>query len=140
LYAAEPEPRALDAEAALYQGFIADAERARLAQARVMSPSSLAQLQAQVRDERLRELLFRYRARYAPSSLSAQESVRWQELRASRLLHEEGGAGLSAQKFFERIEALRADPSSTGREWLILDELEAWGRHVLHDAGLPLQS
>jgi len=37
LYAAEPEPRALDAEAALYQGFIADADRARLAQARAMS-------------------------------------------------------------------------------------------------------
>jgi len=136
LYAAEPEPRALDAEAALYQGFIADADRARLATARAMSPSSLAQLQAQVRDERLRELLFRYRARYAPSSLNAEESLRWQELRASRLLHEEGGAGINADQFFGRIEAFRADPSSTGREWLILDELETWGRHVLHDAGL----
>jgi len=140
LYAAEPEPQALDAEAALYQGFIADAERARLAQARAMSPSSLAQLQTQVRDTRLRELLFRFRARYFPSSLNAEESLHWQELRASRLLHEEGGAGINADQFFERIENLRADPSSTGREWMILDELEAWGRRVLHDAGLSFQA
>ena len=138
LYAAEPAPRKVDAEAALYQGFIADADRARLATARAMSPEKLAQLQGQVRDERLRELLFRYRARYAPSSLNAEESLHWQELRASRLLHEEGGAGINADQFFDHIETLRADPSSTGREWLILDKLEAWGKHVLHAAGLSV--
>ncbi|MGD9888740.1 MAG: exodeoxyribonuclease I [Halothiobacillaceae bacterium] len=136
LYAAEPSLRVLDAEAALYDGFIADADRARIAKAQSLSPEKLAQLQTEVRDERLRELVFRYRARYFPSSLNAKEALRWQELRASRLLHEEGGAGMSAPQFFARIEALRADPLSTGREWVILDELEAWGRQILHHAGL----
>lgn len=134
LYAAEPAPRKVDAEAALYQGFIADADRARLAKAHAMSPEKLAQLQTDVQDARLRELLFRYRARYIPSSLSAKEAIRWQDLRASRLLHEEGGTGMDAPLFFSRIESLRADPASTGREWLILDELEAWGQQLLQGA------
>ncbi|HES76049.1 MAG TPA: hypothetical protein ENO09_03460 [bacterium] len=136
LYAAEPQPRVLDAEAALYQGFISDTDRSRIAQAHSMAPEKLAQLETRIQDERLHELMFRYRARYAPTSLSADESLRWQELRASRLLHEEGGAGMSAAHFFNSIESLRADPSSTGREWLILDDVEAWGQYVLRHAGI----
>lgn len=136
LYAAEPAPRVLDAEAALYQEFIPDGDRSSLAQVHAMSPQALAGLESRLQDVRMRELLFRYRARYMPSSLSAAEGARWQDLRASRLLHEEGGAGMSSAQYFERIETLRQDPDSTGREWLILDELEAWGRHVLHSADL----
>jgi exodeoxyribonuclease-1 len=136
LYAAEPVPRPMDAEAALYQGFISDGDRARLLRVRSLAPAKLAELQLGLQDARLRELMFRYRARYVPSSLSAQEQVRWHELRASRLQHEEGGAGMSAERFFASIETLRADPASTGREWLLLDEVEAWGRQVLTEAGV----
>ncbi|MEW6445301.1 MAG: exodeoxyribonuclease I [Pseudomonadota bacterium] len=134
LYAAEPAPRPIDAEAALYQGFVPDADKQSMAGLRSMAPERLAELQPRLHDARLRELLFRYRARWYPASLSAEEHDRWQALRASRLLHDEGGAGLSAERFFGAIETLRADPSSTGREWLILDEVEAWGRQLLAEA------
>jgi hypothetical protein len=40
------------------------------------------------------------------------------------------------ERFFTSIEALRLDPASTGREWLILDQVEAWGRGLLNEAGL----
>ncbi|MEF3193249.1 MAG: exodeoxyribonuclease I [Halothiobacillaceae bacterium] len=136
LYAAEPPVRAVDAEAALYQGFIPDGDRQRLTQVRQLPPERLADLQRTLQDARLRELVFRYRARYFPATLGVEERERWHDLRASRLLHEEGGAGMWAEKFFTRIQALRADPSSTGREWLILDQVEAWGRGLLHEAGL----
>ncbi len=136
LYAAEPSPRALDAEAALYQGFIPDSDRNALGQVHLVSAQQLAALGGQIQDERLKELLFRYRARYAPEYLNVEECQRWQDLRASRLLHEEGGAGISAAQFFAQIEALRMEPASTGREWMILDELEQWGRELLHLAGV----
>jgi exodeoxyribonuclease-1 len=136
LYAAEPTPRPMDAEAALYQGFISDGDRARLQRVRSHAPAKLAELQLSLQDPRLRELMFRYRARYAASNLSPQEQARWQELRASRLQHEEGGAGISAEQFFDSIETLRADPSSTGREWSLLDDVEAWGWQILAEADL----
>lgn len=136
LYAAEPMPRTMDAEAALYQGFITDGDRARLQHVRSLAPTKLAELQLSLQDPRLRELMFRYRARYAASSLSTQEQARWQELRASRLQHEEGGAGIGAEQFFDSIETLRSDPSSTGREWSLLDEVEAWGWQMLAEADL----
>ncbi|MGC8853637.1 MAG: exodeoxyribonuclease I [Halothiobacillaceae bacterium] len=137
LYAAEPPARAVDAEAALYQGFMPDGDRQRLAQVRTLAPERLAELQQALQDARLRELMFRYRARHFPATLAAEERERWHDLRASRLLHEEGGAGMWAEKFFTSIEALRLDPASTGREWLILDQVEAWGRGLLNEAGLP---
>lgn len=136
LYAAEPPVRAVDAEAALYQGFIPDGDRQRLAEVRLLPPERLAELQQALQDARLRELMFRYRARHFPATLGVEERERWHDLRASRLLHEEGGTGMWAEKFFTSIEALRADPSSTGREWLILDQVEAWGRGLLNEAGL----
>jgi len=136
LYAAEPAPRPLDAEAALYQGFIPDADKQRVAHVRAMAPAKLAEIQPLLQDARLRELLFRYRARWFPASLTPAEQGRWHDLLSSRLLHDEGGAGLSAGRFFAAIEALRADPASTGREWLILDQLEDWGRQLLAEAGV----
>ena len=136
LYAAEPAPRVMDAEEALYQGFFSDADRQRVAQVRAMSPEKLASLQDELRDERLRELMFRYRARHMPASLRADETARWHDLRISRLLDEEGGAGIWAERFFASIEALRADPASTGREWMVLDQVEAWGRQLLAEAGV----
>jgi len=136
LYAAEPPIRVVDAEAALYQGFIPDIDRQRLAQVRALAPERLAELQQTLQDARLRELMFRYRARHFPATLGVEEREHWHDLRASRLLHEEGGAGMWAEKFFTSIETLRTDPSSTGREWLILDQVEAWGHELLREAGL----
>lgn len=140
LYSAEPAPRPMDAEVALYQGFVPDADRQRVAHVRAMSPSRLAEVQEALRDARLRELMFRYRARHVPSSLSAEEQTRWHDLLVSRLMHEEGGAGMWAGRFFASIEELRADPASTGREWHILDQVEGWGRGLLAEAGVPVPS
>lgn len=138
LYAAEPRPRALDPEAALYMGFPNPQDQKRLRQVHALTPTQLAALEESLQDPRLRELLFRYRARNWPESLTTEERLRWQELVSSRLLHAEGGTGMWAEKFFSMIEALRHDPSTTGREWLILDEVEAWGQGLLREAGLDL--
>jgi len=140
LYAAEPAQRPMDAEAALYQGFVPDADRQRVAHVRAMAPAKLAEVQAALQDARLRELMFRYRTRHVPASLSADERSRWRDLLVSRLMHEDGGAGMWAGRFFASIEALRADPASTGREWHILDQVEAWGRGLLAEAGVRASS
>ena len=56
-------------------------------------------------DERLEEIVFRYRARNFPDTLNDEEQGRWHALRSARLLEGAGG-GLSMSAFFERIDQL----------------------------------
>jgi exodeoxyribonuclease I len=81
-----------DVDADLYGGFINDADRHRLNQLRALPPAELAHSRTGFDDERLGELLFRYRARNFADTLSADEAERWEAHRAARLLEGEGGA------------------------------------------------
>ncbi|HET6787682.1 MAG TPA: exodeoxyribonuclease I, partial [Aquabacterium sp.] len=80
----------------------------------------LADRQPAFADERLEELLFRYRARNFPDTLNEQDQTRWRE-HCSRRLHEGAGGGLSLASFFERIDALSeqlSDDDERGQEIL----------------------
>ena len=87
--AKEPTP---DVDADLYGGFIGSADRRRLNQMRALPAAELAHSRTGFDDERLGELLFRYRARNFAGTLSPEEAERWQAHRAARLLEGEGGA------------------------------------------------
>jgi exodeoxyribonuclease-1 len=65
----------------------------------------LAEQRPAFADERLSELLFRYRARNFPHTLTDAEQQQWQEHRATRL-HDGVGGGLTLSAFFERIDQL----------------------------------
>jgi exodeoxyribonuclease-1 len=66
-----------DPDEALYDGFISDADRRRCNLVLGMSADSLATTRIPFNDRRLPELLFRYRARNWPQSLSEAEQARW---------------------------------------------------------------
>ena len=83
---------AQDADEDLYGGFIGNADRRRLNQLRALSPAELVLDRTGFDDERLAELLFRYKARNFAGGLSAEESQRWEAHRAARLLEGEAGA------------------------------------------------
>ena len=85
----EAEP---DVDEDLYGGFINNADRRRLNQLHALSPAELAHSRTGFDDDRLGELLFRYRARNFPETLSAEEAERWQAHRVARLLEGEAGA------------------------------------------------
>jgi exodeoxyribonuclease-1 len=94
-----------DVDENLYGGFVGNEDRRQLQRLKAMSPDQLAGKQPGFVDERLEEVLFRYRARNFPDTLSEAEQARWHELRVARL-HEGQGGGLSLAAFFERIDAL----------------------------------
>lgn len=96
-----PALQDVDVDQDLYGGFIGQADRRRLNQLIAMHPQELAVARPGFDDERLQELLFRYRARNFPDSLSAAEQARWQALRAAFLLQGEGGARTAEQMFAE---------------------------------------
>ncbi|WP_028113690.1 exodeoxyribonuclease I [Ferrimonas kyonanensis] len=67
-----------DVDQQLYGGFFSDADRSQMELIRATAPEHLAALNPQFSDARLAPLLFRYRARNYPYTLSEQEQKRWQ--------------------------------------------------------------
>ncbi len=68
-----------DPDQMLYDGFIDRADNTVMAEVREASPEQLAERSWVFKDRRLPELLFRYRARNYPGSLTAAERDQWRE-------------------------------------------------------------
>ena len=96
-----------DAEQKLYDGFIGDSDRALLTDIRQASPESLSLFAEKLKDKRLVTLLFRYRARYYPETLTESEQYQWQQWRYHRLTDETMGASLTLTQYFTELDALR---------------------------------
>jgi exodeoxyribonuclease I len=79
-------------------------------------------------------LLFRYRARNWPDSLSAPEQERWDAYRRHRLLDESGLSELSHAAFNAELAFLRTVHAGEGGRLALLDQLQAWGDDLV--AGL----
>ena len=73
-------------------GFFADNDRSLMNTVRATSPRDLARLDLPFRDRRLKEMLFRYRARNFKDSLNPEELLKWETFRAARLSDEQARA------------------------------------------------
>jgi exodeoxyribonuclease-1 len=101
-----PEPeRAPDVDEDLYGGFLNNDDRRTLNRLRALGPDELAAKRPAFADPRLAELLFRYRARNFPATLTEAEQQQWHEHRVHRL-HEGAGGGPTLEAWFARIDAL----------------------------------
>ncbi|MEA3586947.1 exodeoxyribonuclease I [Pseudidiomarina sp. 1APP75-27a] len=111
-----------DPETQLYSGaFFSDQDRSAMAIIRASEPEQLAALDVKFSDPRLPEMLFRYRARNFPNTLSDAELQRWRQFCQQRLL-EPLPKGLSAEQFMLELEqsaSLNAD--NTGKQRLLKD-------------------
>ena len=106
-----------DVDEDLYGGFVGNADRRRLNEFRQSTPEQLARAKPAFDDARLAELLWRYRARNFPHSLSEQEQQAWQEHRAARLLQGEAGAR-TLQALSNELDQLAEDADARGEEIL----------------------
>ena len=99
-YENRPEfPPAIEPEAALYDGFLNDADRVKVAAVRNADGQKLADFHPDFHDARLPELLLHYKGRNFPESLSESESSKWEEYRRARLSR-------LAPKFLEELQKL----------------------------------
>ncbi|GAB3752284.1 exodeoxyribonuclease I [Lysobacter olei] len=128
---AKDEARApADPDAALYDGFLGDGDKRLFQDVRTTPPEALGQRSIPFRDSRLPELLFRYRARNWPHSLSVEERMRWDDYRRTRL---RGPAGLSEYTFESvrhELAELRARGDLDSHRLALLDAVEAWTNHL----------
>ncbi|MCV2352194.1 exodeoxyribonuclease I [Paucibacter sp. Y2R2-4] len=110
-----------DVDEDLYGGFIGPDDRRALQRVLAMSPEQMAQRAAEGKlafaDARLDELVFRFRARNWPDSLSDAEQQRWQAHCGARLHEGEGGAQTLAA-FFEHIDQLNESADERGQDIL----------------------
>jgi exodeoxyribonuclease-1 len=98
---------------------------------RDMGPEELAKLKPDFDDPRLPEMLFRYRARNFPESLSGEEALRWEAFRRKRLTVAGSGASIVLKEYEERLCELETGRALSGRERAILESLRAWSREMI---------
>lgn len=102
-YENRPEfPLAREPEAAIYEGFLNDADRVKVAAVRNADANKLADFHPDFNDERLPELLLHYKGRNYPQSLSEAEMEKYEEYRRKRLERQ-------APKFMEELEKVTDD-------------------------------
>ncbi len=120
----EPAP---DVDQDLYGGFLGNEDRKRLNRLRGLSPAELAQARAGFDDARLAELLFRYRARNFPETLTEEEQQRWQAHRQAVLMEGAGGAR-TFEALFAQLDQLGAEADERGQA--ILEAVYDWAEGI----------
>jgi exodeoxyribonuclease I len=119
-------PAQSDPDRMLYSGgFFSSADKREMTRVRAASPEQLSQESFSFEDRRLPEMLFRYRARNFPESLSAEEHAQWEEYRFQYLTDSEAGASICLEDYQSLIENLQSDSSlDVGKQTLLADLLE----------------
>jgi len=102
-YENRPEyPKAVEPEAALYEGFLNDRDQIKVAAVRNAEVEKLADFHPDFIDERLPELLLHYKGRNYPETLSESETELYEKYRRARLER-------LAPKFMRELELVKDD-------------------------------
>jgi len=113
-YSNEP----LDPDLAIYSGgFFSDLDKQKMAKIRSLPPEQLAQADFKFTDSRLSEMLFRYRARNYPHTLTEAEQLQWHAFCKERLTGQQAGAGITLADYHLRLQSLR--DSQQGKDDII---------------------
>jgi exodeoxyribonuclease I len=107
----------------LYNGFISDADKQKMAQLHAIAPEQLAVNAPVFADERLNNLLFLYRARNYPASLNHAEQQKWQRYRTDKLMHGIDNPNLTMEEFSLALENLAHEHASDEHKMNILKSL-----------------
>lgn len=126
VFAQAYEPAVRDAEFMIYGGFIGDSDKRTQQSVRRATEQELATQSLVFADPRLNELLFRYRARNFPGSLSASEYAQWQEFRHTRLHTRISDDWLTREDYLARIAALEQQHAAEPDKLALLATLKAW--------------
>lgn len=106
-------------------GFFSENDKRQMIKIRAMPPEQLAKSVFKFTDSRLPEMLFRYRARNYPETLSTEEMQRWNTFCVDRLTGRQTGGGIVLDDYFSRLIELR---NSGNVNTEIINALEAYGR------------
>ena len=112
-------------------GFFSEHDRQVMADVRASGPAELASASFAFEDTRLPEMLFRYRARNYPQSLSPEERALWEEYRFARLTEPGAGASICMEEFQATIEELLASGTLGAAQRQLMLQLQEYGDSLL---------
>jgi exodeoxyribonuclease-1 len=123
----------IDPELTLYSGgFLSDRDRRQLQRVRQARPETLELESFEFEDERLDELLFRYKARNYPESLNEVESRRWVRHCQQRLLCPASGSTRSPlEDYLLELDRLAQQYAGDDRAQSILLELKYHAESII---------
>ncbi len=116
----EPYAPSTDVESQLYDGFVSDKDKGRVAAVRNATADELADFHPDFADDRLTELLLRYKARSFPASLSEDERLAWEQYRADKLK-------ANLPPFLATLEKV----AMTTTDKFLLEELQLWAESIV---------
>jgi exodeoxyribonuclease-1 len=112
-------------------GFFSNADKNKLARLREMKPEQLALSKPAFDDPRLPEMLFRFRARNYPQTLTGEEQARWEAFRHRSLNEKVPGGGMVVGEYEEQMAKLEAQAEIKPRDREIIGQLREWGRGLI---------
>ncbi len=116
-----------DPDFMLYSGgFFSNDDKSRMEIIHETTPDKLAEIDLPFQDKRLTDMLFRYRARNYPDSLTSEERKYWDKFRHSRLTMSSEGVGLTVNECFTRISDCRQERSLSDDQNSVLNALESY--------------
>jgi len=128
---ADQEP---EAETLLYDGFTSDRDRRLLPAIREADGVDLTASRWPLEDQRLTDMLSRYRARNFPDSLNAAEQAQWQAFCRQKLSGEVAGAPITLGNFMQEIQKLL--PEVDGQQGELLDQWQLYATELATRLGI----
>lgn len=129
---APKDPVERDPDFMIYSGgFFSNGDRRTLEQLIGLPPDGLAEARPRFDDPRLPEMLFRYRARNWPQSLTQDEREAWDSFRLTRLTDPDGGGSLTIDQYEQRLVALGEIHGEDPDKLAVLDALSEWAETVM---------
>lgn len=119
-----------DPDLMLYSGdFFSDQDRSNMDIIRATAPDQLAGLSLNFADSRLPTMLFRYRARNYPATLTDQELQRWRSFCQERLTHPPA-KGLNAEQFMLELQRLSEQYQEHPNQLRLLNDLYQYAQQL----------
>lgn len=110
-------------ETTLYEGFFSPADKNNMAVLRTLKPEELAHHGLKFADPRVEKLLFNYRARHFPETLSRAEQVKWQKYCLQQI-------DSKAEVFSRSIDELFQQHHDNPEKVKLLEELTAYAEQL----------
>jgi exodeoxyribonuclease-1 len=120
----------IDPDQALYSGgFFSARDKALMAHVQCTPAEQLADKSLNFQDKRLPDMLFRYRARNFPDSLTLEEQQRWRDFCHQRLTTENAGY-LTLSQYQQQITELLTNPDLNQSQKSLLKQLSDYGEEL----------
>lgn len=131
LYTEQDLPADRNPDHMLYSGgFFADSDRHLMEEVRQTPPELLQGLKPPFQDQRLPELLLRYKARNFPGSLTEEEQLHWEEYRSRQLLGPDNDGCLTMTELFDELNRIAAERELTETDQQVLEELALYAESI----------